>query len=63
MTMSGKVLPSRKVSSPAGRDLGSFPQRTPPNPSQTNGNSPPTVPSVQRALGPVMPVDYSRNGR
>jgi hypothetical protein len=32
-------------------DLGSFPQTTPKNPSQANGNSPPAVPPSHRQSG------------
>jgi hypothetical protein len=45
---SNKVLRSQKVETPVSKDLGSFPQRTAPNPSQTNGNNPPLVPPMQR---------------
>jgi hypothetical protein len=58
-----KVLPSRKVSSPGGVPLGGFPQTSPKNPSQTNGNNPPRLPEVQRQLGEIRPVDYDRNGQ
>jgi hypothetical protein len=60
--MSDKVLPSKKVSIPAGRDLGSFPQTTSKNPSQTNRNNPPKIPPVQRGLGEPAPFhpDTSR---
>jgi hypothetical protein len=54
--MDNKVLTSRKVSLPAG-DLGSFPQRTPPNPSQTNGNNPPATPPSQAQFpAPFQPI-------
>jgi hypothetical protein len=60
--MSDKVLPSKKVSIPAGHGLGSFPQTTPKNPSQANRNNPPTIPPVQRGLGEPAPFrpDTSR---
>jgi hypothetical protein len=38
-----KVSPSRKVE-PPNKPIGSYPQTTAPNPSQTNGNNPPKVP-------------------
>jgi hypothetical protein len=40
--MSNKVAASAKVGQPTG-DLGSYPQRTAPNPSQANGSNPPTL--------------------
>jgi hypothetical protein len=59
--MTNKVLPSRKVTSPAG-DLGTFPQTTAKNPSQTNGGSPPKIPLSQKDMGKVAPFrpDTSR---
>jgi hypothetical protein len=38
-----KVLDSQKIPSPAGQEIGTFPQRTALNPSQTNGSNPPTL--------------------
>jgi hypothetical protein len=58
--MSTKVLPSRRVSIPAGKDLGSYPQRTAPNPSQRN--NPPKIPPVQRDLGEAAPFHPDPNG-
>jgi hypothetical protein len=49
-----KVLPSAKVSRPTG-DLGSYPQRTAPNPSQRNGMSPPKDPPRLRDIGEPAP--------
>jgi hypothetical protein len=60
--MSTKVLPSQKVSIPAGRDIGGFPQTSPKNPSQTNGNNPPKVPSERRDLGEAAPFRPDPNG-
>lgn len=42
-----KVLSTQRVYPPNG-PLGSYPQTTPKNPSQTNGNRPPPVPPMQR---------------
>jgi hypothetical protein len=48
---SSKVQPSRQVSSPAGSDLGGYPQTTPKNPSQSNGNNPPKIPPGHKSSG------------
>jgi hypothetical protein len=38
-----KVLDSQKIPPPTGQEIGTFPQRTTPNPSQLNGANPPTL--------------------
>jgi hypothetical protein len=52
MSTVGKVTLSSKVPSrPAGDPIGTYPQTTAPNPSQANGNSPPTVPASHLRSG------------
>jgi hypothetical protein len=58
--MSNKVLPSSKVSRPTG-DLGSYPQRTAPNPSQMGMNKPKDPPRISD-IGEPAPFDPDRNG-
>lgn len=54
MTMNNKVMPSRKVSIPAGGDM--VPSRTaPPNPSQRGMNAP-AVPPGHRQQGEISPI-------
>jgi hypothetical protein len=58
---SNKVKATTRVEVPAGQDLGSFPQRTPPNPSQRGMNAPKEPPShkQQGEVSPFQP-DTSR---
>jgi hypothetical protein len=60
--MSEKVRPSSKVSPPAGRGLGDFPQRTAPNPSQKNGMTPPKDPPSLRDIGDPAPFHPDPKG-
>jgi hypothetical protein len=50
-----KILPSQKVSPPNG-PIGTYPQRTAPNPSQRGMNAPAEPPSHRQFPEPFQPI-------
>jgi hypothetical protein len=56
-----KVTPSAKVNLPAS-DIGSYPQTSRPNPSQTNGSNPPTLrpPAVRGHASDAVRAEFGK---